>query len=360
MTKSCSNQALVRLKLVGFNKSDKAKFTSILTIAESRLDVPWQVVDSTNADFYLLNHRLRALINQDATLQSLPRKQCIFYTHNIIDRNDNELIISQATIPSLGSLVLLFNHLTSTKPVTHTSTSLSEQPKSTVVDHHPAASAEDSLINNTTINLEPETEYFDPEQGFVGLLISNKKGIKYFNLNNATGFDKLYIHPDEKSYYSNNKLESLNNFFSSSKSLSPQFLSEVELQQQIAAAGLKPQPLNNLIWYSTFSCSQGNVIKGHNPNDIVRLKRWPPINLPGCRKLIKLAAYMQSNAVDLNVAQTKTGIPMNQIYNFYNACKVTDLIEHVQQTDTYEKNLGDEKRQMFAKIGKRLNQSRQS
>jgi hypothetical protein len=68
VTKNCSGQALVRLKLVGFSESDKAKFTSILTIAESRLDVPWHVVDSANADFYLLNLRLRALINQDATL----------------------------------------------------------------------------------------------------------------------------------------------------------------------------------------------------------------------------------------------------------------------------------------------------
>ena len=358
--KDFSGRAFVSIIPVGLNDSEKEKFASILTIADFRLDFPWKIVDSGNIDFYLLGSRLRSQMDQDPALQSLPRKQCIFCTHSTINRNDNELFISRENIPSLGSLVLLFNHLTSTETVSFTHDCLSVKPQPAEVNHHPASSNKNTLINNTDINLELESEYFDPEQGFVGQLLSGEKGIRCFYLENETGLVRLYIHPKERNYYCNNKLELLNTFFSCSEPLSPQSLSEEKLQQHIANEGLKPQPLSNLIWYSTFICSQGKVIKGYNQNDIVRLKRWPNINIPGCKKLIKLAAYMQSNAVDLQAAQKQTGIPIEQIYNFYNACKVIGLIEHMQQTDIYEKNLDDEKRQLFADIGKRLNQSKRS
>ena len=90
----------------------------------------------------------------------------------------------------------------------------------------------------------------------------------------------------------------------------------------------------------------------------MHLKRWPDINLPGCRGLIKLAAYMQSNAVELKVVQEKTGFSMQQVYDFYNACYAIGLVENVQKTDVFEKDLSDQHRQLFSKIGKRLNQAK--
>ena len=129
-------------------------------------------------------------------------------------------------------------------------------------------------------------------------------------------------------------------------------------QQDVSNKSLKAQPLKNLIWFAVFSCSQGCAWKGYQESDIVHLKRWPDINLPGCRELIKLAAYMQSNAVELSIAQEKTGFSMAQIYNFYNACYAIGLIEHVQQSDVFEKKLGDDKRQLFSKIGNRLNKAK--
>ena len=99
------------------------------------------------------------------------------------------------------------------------------------------------------------------------------------------------------------------------------------------------------------------MIKGYQKGDIVHLKRWPNINLPGCKQLIKLAAYMQSNAVDLDTVQVNTSIPIAQIYNFYNACKVIDLIGHSQTSDIHEKNIDAEQKQLLDRIGKRLNQT---
>jgi len=353
MTTHFSGQAFVSLKLVSFSEVDRVKFESILAIAERGLDVSWQVVDSATADFYLLNSQT----NLDNLLQSLPRERCIFCTVNATDSNDNELVITDSDIPSLSSLLSLFNRLATTLAIPHASDPASIEPPLTTTEHNPEFISEESpIIHNEDNSLNADTEYFDPEQGFVGALLSGKEGIQCLSLKNGIDINKLYIYPEEKTYYSKNKLELLTPFFfSSSESLLFQPLSEIELQKEIVANELKSQPLSKLVWCAVFNCSQGRSIKGYNKNDVIRLKRWPDINFPGCRELIQLAAYMQSNAVTLNTVQKQTGFPLEQIYNFYNACKAIDLIEHSQQIDTHEKKLNDDKRQLFAKIGDRLN-----
>ena len=358
MTKNFSNQSFISLKLVGFNEEDSAKFKSILSIAEFRLDIPWQIVDSVDADFYLLSSRLRNQMDQNAILHSLPREKCIFCTHDKIDNDDNELILAGDNIPSLVSLVLLFNRLTQTgtASISQVNNFTPPDPQPTRVDYISTHYSHESSEPIEKAILKVKIAFFDPEQGLLGQLLSNEDNFTFFNLNNTAGSSKLYINVTDRTFYSSNKLEALDGLFSSDESLIPQSLTENELQQVILNEGLKAQPLDNLIWHITFNSSQGKIIKGYNPNDIVHLKRWPDITLPGCRSLIKLAAYMQSNAANLETAQQKTRFSIEQINNFYNACKVIGLIEQADQTDMHEKSLNDEKLQLFAQIGKRLNQ----
>lgn len=461
VTKKFSNQHFISLKLIGFNKQNRAKFKSILSIAEFRLDIPWQIVDSTDADFYLLFSQVRSQTDRNTILRSLPEEKRIFCTHDSI--NNNELLLSGDNIPSLASLVLLFNQLTKTKlsPISQENSStspLTQQPtkidyssffssrkpsgtlkKSTLkiktnrltktrttpssqinghtftypdqqptkVDYSSTFSSRKSSetlekntsqvetncltkteaapisqVNNSTpltqklagvdclstfssrkssetiekTTLEIETNFFDPKLGILGKLLSNEDDFKFFNLTNTSGANKLYINVKDRTYYCINKLENLDGVFSSVAPLIPHSLTENELRQVIINEELKSQPLDNLIWHVTFNCSQGKIIKGYAPSDIVHLKRWPDITLPGCRSLIKLAAYMQSNAANLETAQQKTGFSSEQINNFYNACKVIGLIVQANQTDIHDKNLNNEKLQLFAQIGKRLNQ----
>lgn len=365
MTENNSYSGMVSLKLVGFNDKDKEKFESIFAFAESRLDVPWLLTEEVKADFYLLSHRLRPQMDQSPLLKTLPRKRCIFYATQETTSEENELIVGSENLPSLRSLVLLFNALSATSSIeaevpvavstTPQLTEKAKQPLSPprVIQYKPSsARIEDSPVQSTAKEV-----YFDLEKGFIGLLLSKKTGNYRFDLESNSIPAILYINFEEKVYYSQNKLEQLSSFFSSEQVIS-KTLADVVLQGDVETKSLKPLPLSNLIWYAVFSCSQGRVRKGYQASDIVHLKRWPDINLPGCRELIKLAAYMQSNAAELEAVQKQTGFSMQQVYNFYNACYAIGLVKEVQATDIFEKQLSDDKRQLFAKIGKRLNQAK--
>lgn len=355
------HSGIISLKLVGFKAEDRSKFESIFAIAENRFNAPWQIVSEVEADFYLLGHRLRMQMDQNSLLRTLPRERCIFYAHEETDSEENELIVGAENMPSLRSLLTLFNTLStllgssSTKteaerlklpPETPDTSLLPNGTQSTVVDI-PAQT------KNTT-NSSEDTRYFDPEPGFIGMLLNGKTRIYRFDLETDGSPARLYIDLEQKAYYSASKLEQLNPFFTLEQETATT-LSEATLQQEVAECKLKSKPLNHLIWYSVFSCSQGRAWKGYQESDIVHLRRWPDINLPGCRELIRLAAFMQSNAVVLSVVHEMTGFPMQQIYNFYNACYAIDLVRKVQQTDVHEKEVDEETQKLFAQIGDRLN-----
>ena len=130
-----------------------------------------------------------------------------------------------------------------------------------------------------------------------------------------------------------------------------------ELLDSVAAAKLKPQSLSSLIWYATFQSSQGRKLKGYAKGQIVHLKRWPDLGLPGCRQLVHLAAFMQSNQVDLETVAEQTQTPLEQVYNFYNACEMIGLIQQGDYTEVHTKTINTEKRSLLTKIGKRLSQT---
>lgn len=368
VSESISPAGAVSLKLIGINDKDRLKFESILSIAEHRLDVPWQIAAEEKIDFYLVSHRLRPQMSQNSMLKSLPRKKCIFYTTEETDSQENELLISGNSLPSLRSLVLLFNSLSATLNVFEELTESSEKKLAPSLNKSLASGSTEVFkyqkktdVVDTTIDSAAAPislsgiSYFDPELGFVGLLLSGKPVIYRFILETDRKSVTLYVNLVEKIYYSDSKLEELSPFFTCDVQSKAGIITEQILQNETSEQGLKQQPLSGLIWYAVFSQSNGRVRKGHLESDIVHLKRWPDINLPGCRDLISLAAYMQSNAADLSMAQKKTRLSMQQINNFYNACHAIGLVVHTKQQDIHDKNLNNEKRELFAQIGKRLN-----
>ncbi|NOQ15595.1 MAG: hypothetical protein GQ581_00895 [Methyloprofundus sp.] len=202
-------------------------------------------------------------------------------------------------------------------------------------------------------NTAPADNIFVPtNHPFISRLLDNHTEQKlFFSLFNA---DQLYVDLQHKCYYSAHKLEGLQTYFTCQGKFFLQKMTDSQLQEVVSQQVLKPQPLNNLLWYAVFSCSQGNMIVDYQASDIVRLKRWPDINLPGSRELIKLAAYMHSNSVNLQMIQAETKFPMAVIRNFYNACKVIGLIELCQEKDVHEKTMDNDRRELYAKIGKRI------
>lgn len=338
---------IITIRLLGFNDSDRSKFESLLTIAENMLNMPWRVSESVDADYYLLKGNLKSQLDQDKLLKNLPREQCIFYSEQKTEHGFHEILVDKNNTPYLRSIIELLNKLSLTD-IDHDKKSATFQ---TDADQQPVETA----IHYATFSDEhTEEDRFDPEQGLLGLLIAEHNELQAFELNDADHTGKLYVDSTNKRYYCQDELADMARYFSETVAITQRSISDQRLQQVVIEENLKPLPLSNLQWYGAFASSKGRMIKEHQPMDIVHLKRWPDISLPGARKLIKLAAFMQSNAADLPAIQQRTGIPIDQIYNFFNACKVIGLIEYSQQREIHEKNLDDAQRRLFAKIGNRL------
>ncbi|MGR9051265.1 MAG: hypothetical protein ACU84J_01315 [Gammaproteobacteria bacterium] len=341
----------ITIRLLGFNDSDRSKFESLLTIAENMLDVPWRLTDAVEADFYLLKGKLKSQMNQDHLLKTLPSQRCIFYTEQKTNGPYHEILVDKNNTPYLRSIIELFKSLTINKSSLTADKDVSKATVSHPSDSSPVASQQ-SVREHAV-----ESDRFDPEEGLLGLLLNNRDFIKAYDLDKAGYITRLYVDPVNKHYYYKDDLEKLEFFFAQAITPLQDVLSEQQLQLAVANQNLRPLPLSNLLWYGAFVSSKGRLLKGHRIDEIVHLKRWPDISLPGSRKLIKLAAFMQSNAVDLSTIRQQTGIGEDQVYNFFNACKVIDLIEYSQKAEMHEKNLDDNQRQLFAKIGKRLTQT---
>ncbi|MDD5277222.1 MAG: hypothetical protein PHR16_14215 [Methylovulum sp.] len=324
------------LKMIGFSHIEKIRFSAILTLAESRLKQKWKTTEHIPADFYLIKECLIPQMDEHEMLKHLPRQQCVFIRRTPDDPSveEHQFYWGKEDNPSLQYLTEFFNKLGDN-------------------DNTPPPPADSQPIPI------PETCFFNPQQGFLGHLLAPATTPLTFKLTNQHAGIVLLVDTEQNSYYSNSSLEQLEPYFFATTELQVANISAQQLQAASASQALKERPLTHLLWFTAFTCSQGKPIQGYQQSDIVHLKRWPDINLPGCKRLIKLAAYMHSNAVDLATAQANTGAPIEQIYNFYNACKVIGLIAHSEHTDVHEKTINDEQKQLLEKIGKRFNQTLQ-
>lgn len=326
---------MVTLKLIGFSEIEKTRFSAVLALAERNLRKNWSIADNATADFYLIKGRLFPQMEQHEILKRLPRQRCIFMCRPEDDLgiDGHQFHWGNEDLPSLRYLAEFFNQLTDNR-----------------------ATGPTSLPKTDPTPLSPNSAWFNPDEGFLGHLLATCQTPRAFSLANQATELMLCVDSEQKHYFSNVSLERLEPYFFATAELQIINLSATQLQTAITNAGLKAKPLTQLLWFTAYSCSQGRPIQGYQASDIVNLKRWPDLNLPGCKHLIKLAAFMHSNAVDLATVQAKTHIPVEQIFNFYNACQVVGLIGQSQQTDIHEKKINAEQKQLFAKIAKRLSQ----
>lgn len=116
------------------------------------------------------------------------------------------------------------------------------------------------------------------------------------------------------------------------------------LRKQTASpgpAGMAARPLPELLWYATLCASRGQLLQGCRSDDLVRLKRWPDFSALFHRSgYPTLAAYMVEQAADLPTVAADTGVPLAEVFNFYNACVMLGLVERGNVFDPQEYLLG--------------------
>jgi hypothetical protein len=96
-------------------------------------------------------------------------------------------------------------------------------------------------------------------------------------------------------------------------------------------------------------------LAGKRSHDVVRLKRWPDFSrLSNDRGLLPLAAFMSGNAADLHTVAKHTGIPMEQVVDFHNACAVLDYLEYLPEQRLQKRPVSEQERTTFRRISKSL------
>ncbi len=338
----------IHLKLIGFSEIDQSRFEAIFSLAESNLHRPWIIVNDSTADFYLLSANLPSQFDQDKVLQALPRDRCIFYSTQDVRQNRYELRVDSNFIPRRNALVNLLNEVSSSL----------ENGETTMPP--PLAQSDQNIAPIPLAPPGPTTssgeDVFDPGQGLLALLLSARHMPQILSFPESAGSTVIYL-DGSNNYYCALGLEQLEAYFASSANISMHPISTAELLDSVAAEKLKPLPLSSLIWYTAFKSSQGRRLKGHLKGQIVQLKRWPDLGLPGCRQLVRLAAFMQSNSLDLETIAAQTQTSQEQVYDFYNACEIIGLIQQGESVEIHSKQINTEKRSLLTKIGKRLSQT---
>lgn len=328
---------LFTLKLIGFDPAATKNLDAVLTLAERGLNAKWRGVETENPDFFLLSPKASKSADSDPILQKLPREQCLFCISADSDNlpHDNTLMVDEKGIPGLRALVELFNQLIIHPPETTISPS-AKTPATEITD--------DSL------------EFFDFEQGFLGFLLNTKNETFTISLTDKPDYAPIYVNDLENSYYSRHDLLQLEHYVTATDKLDIRPCSRDELKNHVESEKLRSQPLKDLIWYAAIKTSAGKVIRGYSPSDIVTLKKWPDLRLPGCLGYAKLTTFMKNNATTLQTVSELTKIPLDEIYPFYNACYLIGLIELKLEEKLNKRNIAPERLELLNQIGARLEQ----
>ncbi len=320
------------LKLIGFDSAKTKNLDAVLTLAERGLDAKWQLVETEAADFFLLAADASKRVDNDPALQKLPRDHCLFcvcddYGDTL---NGNVLLVDDKGIPGLRALVGLFNEIIIRSPGTA------------------KASASE--------NANGSSKFFDIAQGFLGVLLGAKNETFTISLLDKPDYAPIYVNDLENSYYSRHDLLQLEDYVTATDKLDTRACTKDEMKKYLESERFKAQPLKDLVWYAAIKTSKGKVIKGYSRSDIVTLKKWPDLRLPGCLGYAKLATFMKNNAATLQTVSEHTKIPLDEIYPFYNACYLIGLIELKLEEKLNKRSVAPERLELLNQIDTRLEQ----
>ncbi|MDD5271680.1 MAG: hypothetical protein PHU14_03060 [Methylovulum sp.] len=102
----------------------------------------------------------------------------------------------------------------------------------------------------------------------------------------------------------------------------------IHRKTQTESAELVGRPLPELLWYATLCASEGQLLQGCHADTPVHLMACPDFSRFFHRADDPiLAAFMLDANVALTSIAAATGIPLPQIFDFYNACAIIGLIE---------------------------------
>lgn len=343
------------LKLMEFDCCEADQFAAILFLAGRGLHHEWKVVsnDEEEADFFIFPQKP----SEWPSLSGSPSAHCLFYAND--DTDDNHILIDNSGLPRLNSLIRTLNKAGEGFAPALPRLGFSENKIPMATKHTDVPlSAQTGAIGIKPFSNGFDGAFFDSHaafspQGLLKLLLASKTACVLIKIDNTC----IGVDGTKGFYYSSLTLEKMALFFSSEKFTAPPLTKQInpsEFQQMVSQAQLPPRSLNGLIWYAALNASQGRLLEGESPEDIVHLLRWPDLGIPGCGNYVKLAAFMHSNMMKLADIATATRYSTESVYNFYNACHLIGLTKKCDAVQRYQKTVDTGQRQLLEKIRDRI------
>lgn len=342
-------QLTIRLKLQGFTETERQKLDSILALAELRLDNLWQIYDGDDADI--------TVIRDISLLESTPRP-CIYYVGvddgaELPYENAWPLEVDEQQVPRLRLLVERFNQiaveLANAEPVQETVAPVSAPVVEPTAVPEPAAEV---------VEAAPETDAAPAEQNsyaasevLLDHLAADGESHKLLTFESG---EKIFVDGEKDLYFSSAVIETMADHFRNGTPYTVKTLQPVLFDMQVEQAELSAEPMTHLRWYVALMAPSEHL-QDELQGKTVSLKRWPDLGLPGCTRLIRLAAFMQSNVSTIENIAEKTNTPAAEVCAFLNACNIEGLVQYSDAEVIHEKKVEDSFKSLLSRISDRVN-----
>lgn len=118
--------------------------------------------------------------------------------------------------------------------------------------------------------------------------------------------------------------------------------------------------LHNILWTAAITCSNGQLLPGHDDQTAVKLRAWPSFTRNDFKpEHLKLAAVLAQRPISLIELSKQTNINHAEIVNFYNAAFSVDLIDKNapdknDNVQPIKQNVNQKKNNLLNKIASRL------
>ena len=352
----------LRLKLEGFNASEREKLDSVLALAEYRLDRLWELHDSREGADVLLFRDLDMLKGP----YSLP---VIYYVTAAVQALGDDpmmraLEVDDNQVPRMGQLIHVCNELAQLYFDI-------KQPSPERVDQRPVISEPSPPpLQDTTHSDRTATEdlVIDEDSGndvkVYDSPLSQPQSVSFLDYiqSDFTGYvvlrfehhEKIYIDAEKGFYYSQISLESLAECIRLNVPYVHETVADTLFKIDLERNDLQAQPIAHLRWYAAL-CTPSDHLLTELKGQTVSLKRWPDLGLPGCKQLIHLAAFMQSNQATIDSAAKATNTPLSVVCCFVNASALEGLVQYGNVESIHKKTLKPELKSLLSSISSRIN-----
>lgn len=141
----------------------------------------------------------------------------------------------------------------------------------------------------------------------------------------------LVIDPAKKVYYSSRTTDELVALLRNRRRLEGKVVevaSVEKLPPRLARWGIKPRPLEELLWLRGLVTGAGESLGGWNPREPVRLARWPDFaTLPYRQCHLKMAAMLTTDGVLPGKLAEACEVAAGDAADFLNACAEIGILE---------------------------------